>query len=168
LAYDKLSMMETANLDMRPSRTSKMKYIIIGPPRSGKSTRARSLRGQGVPTFCTDPKSLVKEPEKDVIYLPEGLGWSKGSQYICDWWFTLSGDWCVEGIATVRALRKYILKFNDLPKDCHIVRLTEQYGDLLEGQRRMKKSIQNIWNEIEPAVREIIRSRNPDRFITIA
>lgn len=125
-----------------------MKHIIMGGPRSGKSTYARELRRQGIPTYCTDPLSLVKDQEEGVTYLPEGLDWSDTSQYIADHWFDLPCSLCVEGIASVRALRKYLDQHEGrLPDYYRLVMFNRQYGELLEGQRRMGLSVQTIWKD---------------------
>jgi hypothetical protein len=129
-----------------------MKHIVIGGPRTGKSTYARMLRAQGIKTYCTDPKSLVKEPEDDVEYLPEGLDWSEGSQYVADNWLDKENV-CIEGVATVRALRKYIDKHSGLPKGANVVTLDRQHGEPTKGQVSMKKGVDKIWKEIEPKTR---------------
>lgn len=128
------------------------RIILVGPPRSGKSTLARELRAAGTPTFCGDPAELVKDLEAEVTYLPSGLGWSEASQYVAETWFRMPGPWCCEGVSMVRALRK-VLDDPDRVKildGVQIVRFTMQYESAVtkEGQRAMAKAIDKIWNEI--------------------
>lgn len=135
------------------------RVILVGAPRSGKSTYAKTLRARGIPTYCTDPKSLVKDVEEDVTYLPEGLEWSEASQYVLDHWFTKPGPWCIEGVATVRALRKLLREdLEDLLSGVQLVRFTGQHKDAVTkpGQVSMKKGIDSVWKEIEPKLRRLV------------
>lgn len=139
-----------------------MKVILVGAPRSGKSTYARELRQQGIPTFCTDPLSLVKDPEQGVTYLPEGMAWSEASRFIADYWFVAPGPWCIEGIATVRALRKVTEDGRQRILDtCRIVRFTRQWRNAVTkpGQVAMAKAIDTVWSEVEPSFRAITEYR---------
>jgi hypothetical protein len=111
------------------------------------------LRDKGIPTYCTDPKSLVKHTEEGVTYLPEDLDWSECSQYVVDHWMNQpSGDICIEGIATVRALRKWLIQYGTLPSDFIVVYKDTQYGDLLDGQKRMGTGVETIWNDIKDLI----------------
>lgn len=126
-----------------------MKHVIVGPPRSGKSTYARLLRDSGVPTFCTDPPDKVKDFEHGVTYLPEWLDWHEGSQYVADYWLPMEGPYCIEGVGTVRAMRKYLNK-GPWPDDIYVVRFSKQYMEAVSkpGQVQMAKAINTIWDEI--------------------
>jgi hypothetical protein len=132
------------------------RYILAGPCRAGKSTFARALREQGVSTFCGDPKSLVKDPEDGVTYLPEGLDWSGGSRFICDHWFTMPGEWCIEGVATVRALRKLLAdgtaRAQQVLSGVIVVKFDKQFEHAVTkpGQRTMATAIDTIWREVAP------------------
>lgn len=101
----------------------------------------------GIPTFCTDPLSLVKEPEEGVTYLPEGMSWSEASTFVAAHWFTMKAPWCIEGIATVRALRKFL---GDL-KGIQIKVFENQFEDAVtkDGQRALHKGVMSVWNEIK-------------------
>lgn len=132
------------------------RIVIVGGPRTGKSTLARELRGQGIPTLCGDPRSLVKEPEQGVEYLPEGLGWSEGSDHVASHWFARKGPWCCEGQVMARALRKWlakreaaILDWGEYPCDRVIVLLNQhQHAVTLKGQESMAKAVRTVWAEI--------------------
>ena len=130
-----------------------MKYIIVGPPRSGKSTYARMLRTSGIPTFCTDPYSKVKEPEYGVTYLPEHLDWHEGSQFVADHWMNMPGTFCIEGAGAVRAIRKF-LDGNKWPEDMVCIRFVQQYKNAVTkpGQVQMGKSINTIWDEVKDKI----------------
>lgn len=131
------------------------RVVIIGGPRRGKSTMARKLRAEGIPTFCTDPLTLVKDPEEGVTYLPEGLGWSEASKFVADNWLTQPGPWCVEGIATVRALRKFINERGDVDGSevlagVEVIVLTDGHpdADINDRQEATAKAVWTIWSEI--------------------
>ena len=132
------------------------KIILVGGPRTGKSTEARALREAGVPTFCTDCKSQVKEPEDGVTYMNDDMDWSAVSQHVADNWFTMDGEWCIEGVATVRALRKYIARYGRGPKGVTIKRFDRQFesevNPLKDGQRRLAKGVDSIWNQISSLI----------------
>lgn len=80
-----------------------MRTIIVGGPRTGKSTLAQKLEG---PIYCTDPRHRVKEPADNVKYGPD-VEWEDTSDWLADNWLKMPGPWTIEGHATARALRKY-------------------------------------------------------------
>lgn len=123
------------------------RIILVSGPRAGKSTYARQLREQGIPTRCTDPPELVKDLEADVEYLPSGLDWSAASQYVCDQWMTKPGPWCIEGVAAARALRKW--PHEHMPAD-RIIVFTEHHpeAEVKRGQTAMLKAVLSVWSEI--------------------
>lgn len=126
------------------------RIIIVGGPRTGKSTMARAYMQAGVPVFCGDPRSKAKEIEDGVIYLPEGLAWADGSQYVADNWFSKDGPWICEGQIMARALRKWIRSHpKTLPAD-RIIVITDQRQEarLLTGQKAMHRSVMTVWSEI--------------------
>ena len=132
----------------KPVRTV---VVLVGPPRAGKSTYARELRERGYPTFCTDPRSLVKEPEDGVTYMIEGLDWSGCSEHAANVWMRLPGPLCIEGVGTVRALRKAPDDVvESLLANGRIVVFLEQRPELelLPGQRSMAKAVLTVWNSI--------------------
>lgn len=124
----------------------------MGPPLSGKSTWARERAvATGARVYCTDPRSTVREPEAEVTYLPEGLGWSEQSRYVADHWLPLPGPVVIEGVATVRALRKLLADGRRAELDgAQIVRFTRatRYAALTSSQLGMAKSIDTIWSQI--------------------
>ncbi len=137
-----------------------MRTIIVGGPRTGKSTLAKSF---GVPVFCGDPRSLVKDPEPGVTYLPEFYDlpekerWSAGSEYVAKEWFSLPGPWVMEGQIMARALRKWMKSPAGFyfgapygyPCD-RIIVLTQQYMHAVTkpGQIRMHAQVMDVWREV--------------------
>lgn len=124
------------------------RVIIIGGPRRGKSTLARKLRAAGIPTFCGDPRSKVKEPDDDVTYLPEGIpfaGEEGAAQWIVRNWLTLPGPWVIEGWIMARVLRRWPVT-SGAPAD-KIVVLTRAMATCSSGQEAMHKGVMTVWGE---------------------
>jgi uncharacterized protein len=134
---------------------NQQQIVLIGGARVGKSTLAAHFRSQGIPTYCGDPQSKVKDVEEDVTYLPEGLSWSEASSYIAENWFSMPGGWCCEGIAMVRALRKWveIVDYDPLTiSNLRVVYLKTPVIDQREmapGQVAMLKAVETIWQGIK-------------------
>lgn len=133
------------------------RVIIVGGPRCGKSTIARTYAARGVPVFCGDPASLAKQREPGVTYLPEGLAWSEGSAHVAAEWFGRPGPWVCEGQIMARALRKWTGDGN--PAD-HIVVLRDHHPGAAPtpGQRAMHKAVMTVWREIEHKFLPLLRS----------
>lgn len=145
-AAETTKILRAAN-DGLPSR----RVVIIGGPRRGKSTMARELRAVGIPTYCGDPRSAVKEPEDGVTYLPEGLAWSESSAYIAENWLTAPGPWCCEGVAMARAVRKLVgADMLGVLDGAEIVVLTDPAEGAQEspGQAVMAKGVATVWAEV--------------------
>lgn len=144
-----------------------MRTIIIGGPRAGKSTLSRELRHQGVPTFCADPLSEVKEPEPNVIYLPEGMGLGPdmATRWVCEHWLTMPGPWCIEGQLMARVLRKwgqYIHSRHDSEMPCDrviVLRGTHPLATVTDGQRAMGKGVMKVWREVAHHFASITETR---------
>jgi len=132
-----------------------IRIVIVGGPRSGKSTLASKL---GVPHFCTDPKSLVKDVQPNTTYLPEGLDWGKDSEFVCSNWFTKNESWVIEGVGAVRALRKWVHKNMGQPPCDKIVVLREKYPGVTrnDGQEAMNKAVMTVWNEVADKFKDLI------------
>jgi hypothetical protein len=129
------------------------RIIIVGGPRCGKSTLAREYRARGIPTFCGDPASKVKDHEDDVTYLPEGLdfaGDSGGAAYISDHWFNAEGPWLCEGHVMARALRRWVEKGRAVPRDWKIIVLASVHPEANATPRQvsMGAGVMTVWEEI--------------------
>ena len=129
---------------------SDYRIVVVGGPRRGKSTYVRSL---DLPRYCTDPRSLCKEPEDGVTYLPEEFAakerWSDASQYIADTWFAMPGPWVIEGVATARALRKWLAAHDHPPCD-RVVYFAAAHplAKVTQGQERMALGVETVWRQI--------------------
>ena len=134
---------------------SERRIVIVGGPRCGKSTMARRLREEGVPTYCGDPKFTVKDPEAGVIYLPDYLSFTTSADYVAREWLTKPGPWCCEGVIMARALRK-LQRQNQghLLKGVEVIYLDFPFVPLTAGQANMSKGITTVWFEIESFVRQ--------------
>ena len=75
------------------------RVVLVGGPLTGKSTLARALAPRYLPepehqTRCTDELMGVLE-------------WSEASAEVARW-LNEPGPWIIEGVATARALRKWL------------------------------------------------------------
>lgn len=128
-----------------------MRIVIVGGPRRGKSTLARTL---GLPIFCGDPRSKVKDPEDGVTYLPEGLNYA-GDSGAAAWvsgniFLGMPGPWVFEGHVAARALRRMLAggwkAFG--PKDKIIVLAGPARCESTKGQETMHRGVMTVWEEI--------------------
>ena len=84
------------------------RIIIIGGPRTGKTQLAKKLSQElGIPTIlCTDPQSLGGDAPSHAELTNRDERWSAVSEDVSHW-FDRTGPWIIEGVAAIRALRKY-------------------------------------------------------------
>ena len=82
--------------------------------------------------------------------MPETLPWGDDSSFVVSRWFTKPGDWIIEGVGTVRALRKWAVRYpNVMPCDKIVVFHGHHPKAIVsDGQRNMGKGIMNIWGDI--------------------
>lgn len=108
--------------------------MIVGGPGCGKSTRANALAAQtGATARHTD----------DLI---GRLDWSAASAEVARW-FATPGPWIVEGVAAVRALRKWLASHGGKP--CERVEVMRvPFKPLDPRQTGMLKSFETVWSEI--------------------
>jgi adenylate kinase family enzyme len=107
------------------------RIVVAGGPRTGKTTFAAELGGH---ILHTD--DLIAE-----------LDWSEASEQVAKW-FDEPGPWVIEGVAAVRALRKW-LDANESGLPCEIVYWFDR--PVVERTRRqygMGKACQTIFDEI--------------------
>lgn len=119
------------------------RVVIVGGPRAGKTTFAAKLGAElDAPVRHTD----------DLI--PHG--WSESSRLAAEW-FDAPGPWIVEGVATVRALRKW-LAANPGGAPADIVYVANRARVPLTPQQRiMSDGCVTIWREILPELRRRVR-----------
>lgn len=140
-----------------------MRIVLVGGPRRGKSTLARQYRAQGIPTFCGDPRSKVKDPEEGVTYLPEELpyaGDQGAAAHVAGLWFIWQGPWLCEGHVMARALRRWLDAHpREMPADKIIVLSGPAKCETSKGQDAMHKGVMTVWEEIAHHFREITEYR---------
>jgi hypothetical protein len=118
------------------------RIVICGGPLVGKTTLADST---GLPAYCGDPRSIARNPQPDVTYVPEGLTWSGASTYVVDNWLGEPGPWVAEGIVMVRALRKWIATTDAKPCD-EVWWIVPRPGAVLTpAQRALQRGVETIW-----------------------
>lgn len=112
-----------------------MRTVIIGGPRTGKTTRASVEIGS---VLHTDD-------------LAAGRDWSAQSQAASEH-LGASSEGTMEGVTAVRALRKWMASHSGKPCERVIV-MREAHQLLTEGQRKLKVGCETVWTEIEPELR---------------
>lgn len=104
------------------------RVVILGGPKTGKTTLALEMQAQGRVRHTDD---LMR------------LEWSASSQLASEWFDLPYG--VIEGVAAVRALRKW-LKRNATGKPCdRIIYLTRFHERPTDGQKAMTKAISTIF-----------------------
>lgn len=130
------------------------RLVIAGVPKAGKTTHASiarvALGGDVVPVRHTDDL-IAMFPGRD--------GWSAASEYCARSWLTRPGPWIVEGVAAVRALRKWLAAESAreatgairgaLPCD-RVLWLGTPHVVLTPDQARMAKGCETVWRQIRP------------------
>ena len=115
--------------------------LILGVPRAGKTTLAGKLGKQhGIEPRHTD----------DLI----SLGWSEASDHALTW-LAEPGPWIVEGVAAVRALRKWLRAPHAGPPPFRIVWLGSPRLPLSERQAHLATATATIWREVLPQLQRL-------------
>lgn len=112
------------------------RIVVAGIPRAGKTTLAGDVRVKlGHRVMHTD--DLIGE-----------LDWSSASDAVLRW-LDEPEPWVIEGVAAVRALRKWLIR-NPEGKPCDmVVWCGRPYVTVYKnGQRAMAKGCERIWGEI--------------------
>jgi adenylate kinase family enzyme len=111
------------------------KILIIGGPRTGKSTLASERsEAEGLPIHHLDDLS--------------DRGWSEQSDQIAEE-LSHDGPWIKEGVSGVRGLRKWLQRNPGKVPDFEIIHLTEPRAEQSVGQAAMQKGHNKIWGEVE-------------------
>jgi hypothetical protein len=113
------------------------RLVIAGIPSGGKTTKSSALAAiSGARVLHTD----------DLISTHE---WSAASLEVSEW-FDRPGPWIIEGVATVRALRKW-LKRAPMGKPCDAVLWMDHPFQTLDGGRfGMARGCFTVWYEVRP------------------
>jgi hypothetical protein len=119
------------------------RVLIIGGPRTGKTTLAQQLE---LPVHSTD--QLIASHD-----------WSEASAEVALWiGNNLGARWVIEGVVTARGLRKWLNRNPEQPLDCVVVLMNRPLVDVTKGQAAMAKGVATVWNEIAPeALRRGVR-----------
>lgn len=132
------------------------RIVIAGGPRTGKTSLAGRLGRTEIP--------LVLEPDHPPVCMPGPsfpdvrhtddlihLGWSEASAAAA-LWLDAPGPWIVEGVAAVRALRKWLAGHPE-GRPCDVVYwLIEPVVPVTPGQAAMARGCATVWNEIRDAL----------------
>ena len=112
-----------------------MRILILGGPRVGKTTLAGKLAAEhGIVPLHTD--DLIGK-----------RSWSEASDEV-RLWLEQRGPFLIEGIAVVRALRKYLAVHPEgAPADALYIGTTAREA-LTPGQASMTKGHERIWSEV--------------------
>jgi len=124
-----------------PATPLDSRIVITGSPRAGKSVLAAALGA-----------ALSVEP-RHTDELVGKLAWGEDSIEVARW-FDAPGPWCIEGVTTVRALRKWLAAHagdNEKPCDLVVYR-AEPLEVLSKGQESMRKGCATIWAGITGAL----------------
>ena len=127
--------------EVRAKPPKDVRVIVCGGPRTGKTTLAEKYRQlhPTLPVYSTDAF--------------KGMDWSKASDAVVVWMEAFSGAWLIEGVASVRAIRKFLHRHPDRKPADVVFRLTRPFVELSPGQASMAKGEETIWREVEPELR---------------
>lgn len=115
-----------------------IRVVIAGVPKAGKTTLA--LRGD-YPGRVLHTDDLIRPG-----------AWSEVSEEAAGW-FDQPGPWVIEGVATVRALRKW-LSWHPTGRPCdRVIWLGSPRLELESGQLRLAKGCWTVWDGIYNEVR---------------
>ena len=112
------------------------RICIIGGPRTGKTTLASAM--------------------SNVLHTDDLIGqfdWSGVSEFVSTDWLARSGPWVIEGVAVVRALRKWLVANVDGAPCDRIIVLADPLVELSKGQAAMAKGHEKVWQEVRPQLR---------------
>jgi hypothetical protein len=126
------------------------RIVIAGVPHAGKSTLGQQLgKTHDCPVYSTD----------SLRHLP----WTEQSAAVAHW-FERPGSWVIEGVASVRGLRKAL---EQAPTPCDVVLwLGEPRTELTRGQRTLAKGCETIFAGIRHDLEArgvAVRDLRPDR-----
>lgn len=114
-----------------------MRTLIIGGPKTGKTTLAAAMGGGR----STD----------EVM----GLGWSEASEEVSKW-FDSPGPWIIEGVAIPRALRKWAARNPGQPPPVDkVILLRTPHERRTPHQIIMAAGIDTVLSEISPWLSQV-------------
>lgn len=115
-----------------------MNLVILGGPRTGKTYLSNKISNQ------LNPRQILHTDK--LMHLP----WSEASE-AASYWFDTPGEWIIEGVMAVRALRKWLERNKGKKPDWEIVFLTKLKSPYsARGQESMAKGVKTVFDEIYP------------------
>jgi broad-specificity NMP kinase len=116
------------------------RIVIVGGPRTGKTTLAFALATERQIRVIRHTDSLIDTHD-----------WGSASTTAAHW-FDATGRWIVEGVAAVRALRKWLDRHcGDRLVPCdEVITLWHPRVSLSPGQETMAKGVRTVWDEVLP------------------
>lgn len=115
------------------------RVVVAGGPRTGKTTLALRLGRR------------LSRPVRHSDALIGSHAWGDDSLEISRW-LDEPGEWIVEGVATARALRKW-LAGHDGRLDVTVLYCHEPLAHRSKGQETMAKGVATVWRQIESELR---------------
>lgn len=123
-----------------------MRVLIVGWPRSGKTTYARDLAQKlGLEHLCTDPQNKC---DPGVRGIPNDLEWGESSQFVANHLLGLNA--IVEGVSVPRALRKWReMNPGSPPPVDKVIWLDPRFEQVTSGHMGMGKGIDQVMEELQ-------------------
>lgn len=113
-----------------------MSTVIVGGPKTGKTTRAIAGGGE---IIHTDHFTTAGDFSAQSAKAAEHLG--------------TPGEWTMEGVTAVRALRKWLQAHPDGKPCDRVVWLDQPRAQLSPGQQSLAKGCATVWRAIAPELR---------------
>lgn len=111
------------------------RLVVCGVPKSGKTTLVSRMH----------PEAAGQKRYTDDL-IP--FGWSRASEIVATQWFSLPGPWVIEGVAAVRALRKWLVHHVEGKPCDRVIWVNTPHVPLLPGQAAMAAGCRTVWWEI--------------------
>lgn len=111
------------------------RIVICGVPKAGKTTASRRIHPQAA--------AVVRHTDDLTAF-----GWSRASEIVATQWFAMPGPWVVEGVAAVRALRKWLRHHPEGAPCDRVVWMNTPRLVLSSGQDTMAKGCRTVWWEV--------------------
>lgn len=123
----------------------KSRIIIVGGPKSGKTETSNAL--SKIIYERTIPGFTIPLRHTDDL-IGKGLSWSEESLHVSTW-FDDPGPWIIEGIVTVRALKKWLARspIHEKPAD-YIFYAEVARVPLNLKQQALMKQCNDVWKEV--------------------